>query len=207
MKTKDLIALLQKEDPSGELECCIGNADITSVYTNPGYWDGCLQILERNEKGQITGGKFASGQTKVVLRYYSIRDCVVDNPSFKVSFDGEYSEKHYAERVEEWRKYGINLQNDVERDIFVRYMMKRLNNFEDAYTDDIKEASIKFYNENLSYDDEMPKDILTRREKRDGYEVIPSWADRREAQWDREVMATIVDGAVVLTKSEGIAQR
>ena len=31
MKIKDLIAALQEADPSGEIECCVGNVDIWYV--------------------------------------------------------------------------------------------------------------------------------------------------------------------------------
>jgi len=48
VKTKDLIAQLQREDPSGELECCVGNEDIYLVERLPSYYDGDLKFaLER----------------------------------------------------------------------------------------------------------------------------------------------------------------
>jgi len=48
MKSKKLIELLQAEDPTGEIEVCIGNQDVFCLESKPAYWDGCPQILIRN---------------------------------------------------------------------------------------------------------------------------------------------------------------
>ena len=84
MKTKDLIAALQENDPSGEIECCVGNADIHFVDVEPAYYDGRLQILERDHSKDpyynIVGAKRTSKGSKVVLHVYSIEDYISDNP-------------------------------------------------------------------------------------------------------------------------------
>lgn len=49
MKTKDLIKLLMEEDPTGEIECCIDNQDIEEISWESAYYDGCLQIVKRDE--------------------------------------------------------------------------------------------------------------------------------------------------------------
>ena len=48
MKSKELIRLLQEEDPSGEVEVCVQNFDILGIHTEPAYWDGSLQVLMRD---------------------------------------------------------------------------------------------------------------------------------------------------------------
>lgn len=205
MKTKDLIDKLKEADPSGDLECCIGNCDIIGIHTDPGYWDGCLQVLERDEKGRIKGGKYCSGQTKVVIRTYSIRDFVVDNNNFKVSYDGDYARKHYEPMIKEAREWSDKLHDDVEKGMFVKYMVRRTNDqYCDLDEEEIVEAAKEFYDANLNYRDEMPKDVLhTKKKKKHGdtvYDVIPSWCDRREMQWDREVHLTLENGKLKVVK-------
>jgi len=63
VKVKELIRLLQEEDP--EAEACVHNADIESVYAAQAYWDGRLQVLERDAEGYVVGGKYTSNGWKV----------------------------------------------------------------------------------------------------------------------------------------------
>lgn len=79
MKTKELIRLLQEEDPSGEVECCIGNEDIHYVSTMPAYWDGRLQILTRDKFYNITGGKVTSRGNKIKIHPLSIEDAIYNH--------------------------------------------------------------------------------------------------------------------------------
>jgi hypothetical protein len=51
MKTRELIKLLQEEDPSGECHVRINSEPISSVYSLPGYWDGPYNYLEKDENG------------------------------------------------------------------------------------------------------------------------------------------------------------
>ncbi len=55
MKTKELIRQLQREDPSGELECCVDNSDIFFVEHLPAYYDGCLEVLVRDKSSELKG--------------------------------------------------------------------------------------------------------------------------------------------------------
>lgn len=108
MKTRDLIAALQEVDPSGGIEVCLGNADIHFVAVVPAYYDGCLQVLKRDEskKGcyNVVGGEFRSGGAKAVIFDCSIHDVLHENPDAPITFDSEYAKRHYAASVEEWRK-------------------------------------------------------------------------------------------------------
>lgn len=207
MKTRELIEMLQKEDPSGEMECTIGNAPVSNVYRNPGYWDGCLQKFEKDEKGRISAGMFCSGETKVCLRSLSIWDMVASYTDMPVKYDGEYAEKHYKESIEKWRAQMKDMHIDLEKGDFVRYMKKRLVEHEELDfegtgddVDDIGMAAAEFYDNNMSPNDPMPEDLLKMREKRDGHEIIPSWHERRCLQWDREINAVSENGKLVLRK-------
>ena len=79
MKTKKLIELLQKEDPSGELEVCVGNEDIFSLETMPAYWDGVLEILDRDwscEYYNVIGATYTSSGKKLNIRTLGIGDAI-----------------------------------------------------------------------------------------------------------------------------------
>lgn len=67
MKSKTLIEMLQKADPTGNEEVCVGNVDIHFVETMPAYYDGTLQVLERNEELEcynIIGAKYRRSGVK-----------------------------------------------------------------------------------------------------------------------------------------------
>lgn len=80
MKTKELIRLLQEADPTGEEEVCVNNEDILDVGTEPAYWDGTLQILERDEKlspyYNVVGATFKREGCKVSIFTHGIRDAI-----------------------------------------------------------------------------------------------------------------------------------
>ncbi len=101
MKTKTLIALLQKADPSGEEECCVGNIDILDVWIEPAYWDGCLQVLKRDENSKgysVIGAKITSKGKKVVIDTHSIKSAIWNRISAGYKLDIEYddySNPHY----------------------------------------------------------------------------------------------------------------
>lgn len=89
MKTKDLITLLKKFDPSGDLECCVDNHDILSVETLPAYYDGSLEVLIRDPKNKyynIVGAKIVRTGDKVKIRTHSIEDAIYQNPDLSVEY-------------------------------------------------------------------------------------------------------------------------
>lgn len=92
MKTKDLIARLQREDPSGELECCVGNEDIYLVERLPSYYDGDLEVLVRdpaNKFYNVVGAKIMRGGFKVNLRPLSLDEALQNDPDLPVECDME----------------------------------------------------------------------------------------------------------------------
>ena len=52
MKTKDLIELLKKEDPTGEGHVRIGDGIIHGAESKEGYWDGSYSYIEIGKDGQ-----------------------------------------------------------------------------------------------------------------------------------------------------------
>jgi hypothetical protein len=88
MKTKELIRQLQAADPSGEIECCVENADIYSVEIAEAYYDGQLQILDRNPAilgYNVTGAHYGAGY-KIRIVPHSIGEALCDNPDLPVDY-------------------------------------------------------------------------------------------------------------------------
>ena len=118
MKTRELIAQLNECDPTGELEVCIGNVDIHFVGKEPAYYDGCLQVLKRDEACEyynIIGAEFRSGGFKIVINELNIADALLNNPEMPVTFDSEYSKRHKAKWVEDKRAEMRAIKARVER--------------------------------------------------------------------------------------------
>jgi hypothetical protein len=108
MKTKRLIELLQKADPSGELECCIGNADIHYVERMEAYWDGRLQVLQRDESNpyyNIVGAKYTCKGDKVKIHPLSIHDAIENDPDLPIDYSelGESWREEYRKRDDDYR--------------------------------------------------------------------------------------------------------
>jgi len=57
MKTKKLIEMLQKADPSGEHEVSVQGIDIGAVYIESGYYDGAYQIISTDDDNNIIKAK------------------------------------------------------------------------------------------------------------------------------------------------------
>ena len=108
MKTKDLIAELQRIDPTGEGEVCVDNRDIYSVSREPAYWDGRLQrlILDESKKPywHIAGARFVSEGDKVRINCPSVWELIVDDPDLPVEFG--QGTNGYPEMVERCREIG-----------------------------------------------------------------------------------------------------
>jgi len=210
MKTKELIRQLQKHDPTGELECCVGNADIHFVCTQPAYWDGCLQVLKRNPNTQyynIIGAKYTTKGTKVMINPLSISDAIFNDQDLPVEFDelSEGNREWYKQCVEKRRAEVEAIENDIEGEYFTEYLVKRfVNEGGELELEDVKKLAREFHDEYIDYRDPMPEDIVKMKVKQkiDGkdMEVWASWHDRRCAQWDREVVLEVVDGKLKLRK-------
>lgn len=83
MKTRELIELLQKEDPSGTHEVCIDNQPIWNVIKHPSYYDGRLMRYtpELTQDNFCIPDKidFISEGTKVNIMYYSWKSALWDS--------------------------------------------------------------------------------------------------------------------------------
>jgi hypothetical protein len=93
MKTKDLIKILQEEDPSGESHVRIGDGNpIFFAGGKPGYWDGPYNYLEKGEDGKFTWVASTEGH-KVDIYTMDLFD-------FAERFQGDWEEMKKHIRVE-----------------------------------------------------------------------------------------------------------
>lgn len=119
MKTKELIKLLQEEDPSGELECNVGGKDIYFVEKIPGYYDGAYKVLIRDDskKNQynIDGISIRRDGFKIRLYTLGYDDVLLDNPDAIVEYSDPQTKQQYEESVEKCRKENKELIEKVTK--------------------------------------------------------------------------------------------
>ncbi len=202
MKTKELIKRLQENDPSGEEECCVDGLDIHFITTEPAYWDGCMQVLDRdpsNENYNIIGAKYVGTGRKVVIKTISIREAIFENVDLPVEYVGlsEFSKERYQKNVADYRKETNDINNNIERDHFVSYMKERLiGSIEDLSDDEIAWATSNFFNQNMSYQDEIPEYVSKLTENH----PVNSYNYRRKVQWDHEITVEFVDNILMFKR-------
>lgn len=179
MKSKDLIAELQKLDPSGEIEVCCENLDISRIGLEPAYYDGALQTLLHDENGRICGAKYKRNGSKIVLCPLSISDAI---HFYEIENNIDYSElsedrlvflKEYHKRAADFRE---KIEEECEIDLFLTWAKEEaLKITEDI--EDIKNVAILFYTLELSHDDPIKID-------RDSYNNtrLKQWNEKYKVQ-------------------------
>lgn len=190
MKTKELIRLLQQEDPSGEIECCVGNLDIHFISREPAYYDGALQVLTRDETEtkyyNIIGGKYLRTGEKIQFHTMSISD-ILDDPKATVDYSQLGSkdlEKRYKESDDktraQWRKIKVN--NEWEN--FKRWVKEKAVQITGDSNDVLGQAR-EFFDKHI--DPSAPLPTEKTQDEKDGKCVWDSYANRRHLQWNLEV--------------------
>ena len=121
MKTKTLIEVLQELDPTGELVVCVGNEDIIEIDVLPAYYDGKLQVLQRDKTKDgydITGIEIKSNGKKVKIEPYGLKYYVFDHHSeldkLNISFDHE-PDQYTIDIIEEYRKKAKEFDEVMKR--------------------------------------------------------------------------------------------
>ena len=87
MKTRELIAALQEADPSGELDCVVGNKAIVGAYAIPAYYDGPYERPRSSDEWNV-GADYVREGRKVALLLFGIEDLLLDDPEAPVGFIG-----------------------------------------------------------------------------------------------------------------------
>ncbi len=212
MKTKDLIRHLKDADPSGELECCVGNADILAVYHQPAYWDGCLQVLVRDKTKSpyydVVGARYVSDGYKVMIQPLSVSDALLENPDLPVDTSGLYdsARSRYDHAVSKQRAVMLEIHQSGDRAEFLEYIAQRLaqQHGEDFERSEAMDTAGEFFDANLSWRDKMADDGLHSRLDGGGY---PSWNSRRRMTWDRTVEVCFDGKKLVLRLNLGAIAR
>ncbi len=116
MKTKDLIKMLQAADPEGKMVCCIGNEPIDAVYPSPAYYDGRLEVLEKDDDGNIIGARWESAGFKVVFHTENIEDAIYGDPDLPVTYEGmcQNTADRYKDGIEKMRNESRQLAKEME---------------------------------------------------------------------------------------------
>lgn len=108
MKTKELIKLLQDQDPSGELEVTVGKTPIETVLALPAYYDGPVQSFvfdsSSEETGKIIGAEIRWSGHHLRICELSIRDALAEDPELPVVL--ERKDREYSKKIEAWRAEG-----------------------------------------------------------------------------------------------------
>ena len=193
MKTRLLIEMLQKADPSGELEACVGGLDIYSITREQAYYDGALQVLTRNEAGRIVGGKYVQDGSKISIRSMSIHEAITNyGDRFIVDYSGlgEPTATRTREDHEGLRTWMRRMKNELELENF-REWVKRKAETITADIEQVNNAASSFFKVHISPTDPLPPG---------GIPLGMSYRDVRWQQWD-EKFAVVVENGFLKVKA------
>lgn len=116
MKSGELIKYLQEVDPTGEIEVFIDGAkDFFKPYTTEMYWDGCPFKMNPKYNSYPESLSVLSNGRKIVLKSFSYKDALLDNPEFPIEYDSEYSERRWDDRIFRERIECRTINEEVER--------------------------------------------------------------------------------------------
>lgn len=122
MKSKDLIAELQKLDPSGEIEV-IADGDIYFASLEPAYYDGCLQTLIRDPAlapyYNIIGMKITGRGQKIQLHCMNMRDVIFDEDEKPLIFDlselNDNRKERYQLAIDRYREHNLEITQNLDK--------------------------------------------------------------------------------------------
>jgi hypothetical protein len=201
MKTKELIRLLQEEDPTGEEEVCVGNVDIHFVESLPAYYDGAAQVLEWEETKwgrRYVSGKYVRSGTKIQIHTLSIQDAI----SYREDgFTVDYSELSADQR--ERTKKAHDALREWMRDMHVQHEREHFLKWAKAIAETITADTEEFGRDAKSFFDAhvSPKDPLPDG----GVPLGESYHSTREKQWVERFEITATDGFLAIGKREPTA--
>ncbi len=119
MKTKELIEILQKEDPSGEAHIRIEGGIIRGVDVKPGYWDGHYSYLEEGDDGKPIWIESTKN--------YKVDFLTMDLYDFAAKFKGNWEEVKKHIRVE----YTYLDEGERERE-FIEHAKKECDEYNEV---------------------------------------------------------------------------
>ena len=106
MKTSELISILQKEDPNDECTVCVGVHPVSWVQKAHWYYDGRLQLIERDKNNSIIKVGYKAGGNKLKLHYDTLEDALMDYPDAELELSGiTYNGKVDEDRMKTIKSY------------------------------------------------------------------------------------------------------
>ena len=178
-------------DPTGEEECCVNNHDIHFVSIDPAYWDGKLQVLNRdpnNKYYNIIGAKYVTSGYKVCINTLSIENAICNDPDLPIDYSecgSEETAQNYKENDDKTRQKIKDISKQIELKLFCEWATNKANEMTGS-KEDLVFAATEFFNENLSPNDPIPKEIIetTTKTRDDGWVEHASYNTRRKLYWD-----------------------
>lgn len=151
MQSSELIRLIAECDPDGNMQVCIGNADIQDVTVEPAYYDGALQVIEFDaNRHPVIGRRIRSGQ-KMVLDTLHISEAIHHYPNFRVEYQDDADRTRYSAIDEETRRAALQIDFDIDEGSFVDWVFIKIQVIRKvpiAWVQRIKEAASAFYRDN-----------------------------------------------------------
>jgi hypothetical protein len=180
MKTKDLIALLQKADPTGEINVCVGNVDISWAGREPAYYDGPSQVIIKNEKGRPIGGKYHRKGDKVQIHLWPFSTLIWDYKDIVIDYSELDEERQisFKENHDKIRTAAKNLDYELELENFMKWIKDKAKTVFDNDEDEMSRVAKEFFDKNITPYDKISDDIPI---------IGESYITRRQIQWDREL--------------------
>ena len=190
MKSSKLIELIRDADPTGEVEVCIGNADIFNVERLPAYYDGNLQVLVRDESLEyynVKGAKYYSSGDKVQINTLCVSDALFEDPeNFVIDYSDLNEEKaaRLRENHESHREWCRDLENTSELELFIEWVKEQSGSLCDDI-DELKAVATRFFEKNVSYKDPLPEG---------GIPLNMSYNTCRKMQWSEKFTVLFESG-------------
>lgn len=158
MKSKVLIAKILELDPTGEVECSIGNCDIYYLDRLPAYYDGRLQVLKYDESKapyyNVIGGEYRSSGSKIALKELSFSDALRNDDKFEIDYSNLHataeSLQRYKEADDAIRKSSTRLHSDIEHEGFIKWGKNQAEST-NLHFEDLESHLTNFYTNNQEY--------------------------------------------------------
>lgn len=177
MKTKELIQLLQEEDPSGEIDVVVGNQAISFIENLPYFYDGRKQEVHL-KNGDIYKLSYANSGSKIKIHTYDF-DTIVYDREGKIEVDcsalPEYNRDKTIERYKKIAEASKRHRQEMELEDFCKWVIcLARERFGEINEEELKGEAVKmFINEKMSHNDPFPADS----------NMYDSYCQRRETQW------------------------
>lgn len=196
MKTKELIKRLHEADPSGEEEVTVGNTDIHFVCAMEAYWDGCQQILIRDEKEKcynIIGGKVRAEGTKIMIHLHSISDAIFSNPKLPVDYSEvpKHSKSHYKTAHDDMRAYAKKVDTKIRLRNFIDFVKIRVPV---APEELINDTATDFYMRNIEHNTRTLPDF-DRKDLKKGFNSIHN---REQTYWNNNIFVKYYQDEIII---------